>query len=123
MRFLLDTNILIRAIEERLREQSLTLLADRNNELYVSDVSLWEIAIKTGLGKLALPDDLDHQMAILGMTGLAITRDHISGYRELPLIHRDPFDRMLIAQAKTENLVIVTADRRFAEYDIGVMPA
>lgn len=57
------------------------------------------------------------------MATLPLERSHIAAYRELPLLHRDPFDRMLIAQAKVENLILVTRDRRFADYDVTVLPA
>src|SRR5688500_8899546 len=99
------------------------LLADQDNDLFVSRVSRWEIAIKAGLGKLQIPDDLDDQMHDLRIADLTLETSHIAAYRQLPLLHRDPFDRMLIAQAKVENLTIVTRDRRFAEYDVTVWPA
>lgn len=123
MRLLLDTHVLIRAIESSLRPEMIDLLADPENELFVSDVSLWEVAIKVGLGKLKTPDDLDDQMARLGMIGLPLERTHIAAYRSLPLLHRDAFDRMLVSQAQVENLILVTGDRLLADYDIAVIPA
>lgn len=123
MRFLLDSNVLIWSIEHALKPDVMNLLADRANELFVSRISLWEIAIKSGLGKLQIPEDLDEQLQALHMAALALEMSHIAAYRQLPLLHRDPFDRMLIAQAKVENLTIVTRDRRFAEYDVTVWPA
>jgi PIN domain nuclease of toxin-antitoxin system len=123
LRFLLDTNVLIRAIESSLRPDLIDLLADPENELFVSDISLWEVAIKSGLGKLRTPDDLDGQIERLGMSGLALDRTHIAAYRALPLLHRDPFDRMLVAQARAESLILVTSDRRLADYDVTVLPA
>lgn len=123
MRFLLDTNVLIWSIEQALKAEILDLLADPENDLLVSHVSLWEVAIKAGLGKLQIPGDLDDQLEALSMATLPLERSHIAAYRELPLLHRDPFDRMLIAQAKVENLILVTRDRRFADYDVTVLPA
>lgn len=123
MRLLLDTNVLIRAIEQNLRPDTLDLLADPANELFISDVSLWEVAIKTGLGKLKLPGDLAEQLQKLGILGLSLSRRHIAAYRDLPLLHRDPFDRMLVAQAGTEDMILVTQDRRLSDYDITVLPA
>lgn len=122
MRFLLDTTVLIWSIAEALRPEILDALADPENELFVSDISLWELAIKTGLGKIQTPPDLDEQMERLGMKGVQLNRTHIAAYRELPLLHRDPFDRMLVAQAKVENLILVTRDRLLADYDITVLP-
>jgi PIN domain nuclease of toxin-antitoxin system len=123
LRLLLDTHVLIRAIESSLRPEVIDLLADPENDLFVSDVSLWEVAIKAGLGKLKTPDDLDDQMVQLGMIGLPLERSHIAAYRSLPVLHRDPFDRMLVCQAQVENLILVTADHRLADYDITVLPA
>lgn len=123
MRLLLDTNVLIWAIAETLGRDTLDMLADAENELFVSDVSLWELAIKTGLGKLRTPDDLEDQLETLRIRPVPLQRSHIAAYRDLPLLHRDPFDRMLVAQARAENLILVTRDRRLADYDITVLPA
>jgi PIN domain nuclease of toxin-antitoxin system len=123
MRLLLDTNVLIRSIAGALRPEMMDTLDDPANELFVSHVSLWEIAIKTGLGKLRLPDDLDSQIEQLGLVELPLSRAHITAYRELPLLHRDPFDRMLVTQAKLEDLILVTGDKQLAEYDVTVLPA
>jgi PIN domain nuclease of toxin-antitoxin system len=123
LRLLLDTNVLIRAIEQNLRPETLDLLADPANELFVSDVSLWEVAIKTGLGKLKTPGDLDAQLEKLGIFGLPLSRNHIAVYRDLPLLHRDPFDRMLVAQAGAEDLILVTQDKQLSNYDVTVLPA
>src|SRR3546814_702438 len=91
--------------------------------LFVSDISLWEVAIKASLGKLQTPDDLEAQLELLRIQPMPLQRSHIAAYRELPLLHRDPFDRMLVAQAKAENLILVTRDRQLADYDITVLPA
>lgn len=123
MRLLLDTNVLIWSIAGSLGADTLTVLADSQNDLFVSDISLWEIAIKTGLGKLQVPPDLEIQLDRLDIAGLPLQRAHIAAYRDLPPLHRDPFDRMLVAQAKQENLILVTRDRQLADYDITVLPA
>lgn len=90
-------------------------------EVSVSIASLWEIAIKSGLGKLRAPDDLPERVERLGFELLALTLDHAWGVRSLPLHHRDPFDRLLIAQAQLEHLPIVTADTAFDAYDVDVI--
>ncbi|QDO96921.1 type II toxin-antitoxin system VapC family toxin [Ferrovibrio terrae] len=123
MRLLLDTNVLIQSIAGALRPDVMDMLDDPANELFVSHVSLWEIAIKSGLGKLRVPDDLDVQVEQLGIIELPLSRPHLAAYRELPLLHRDPFDRMLVTQARIENLILVTSDRQLAEYDVTVLPA
>lgn len=84
----------------------------------VSAASLWEIAIKARLGKLDAPDDLPRRVEQLGFDLLAITAEHAWQVRQLPLHHRDPFDRLLIAQAQVERLPIVTADPSFSAYDV-----
>jgi PIN domain nuclease of toxin-antitoxin system len=90
-------------------------------EVLVSIASLWEIAIKSALGKLNVPDDLPERVHALGFELLPITAEHAWHVRELPHHHGDPFDRVLIAQAQAESLSIVTADPAFADYDVTVI--
>lgn len=87
----------------------------------VSVASLWEIAIKSGLGKLQAPDDLPERVEQLGFELLAVTPEHAWRVRSLPSHHRDPFDRLLIAQAQLERLPIVTADAAVDAYDVDVI--
>jgi len=87
----------------------------------VSIASLWEIATKNALGKLRAPDDLPERLEELGFESLAVTLEHAWHVRSLPLHHRDPFDRLLIAQAQVERLPIVTADGAFGAYDIDLI--
>jgi PIN domain nuclease of toxin-antitoxin system len=84
----------------------------------VSVASLWEIAIKAALGKLDAPDDLPERVEHVGFYLLPVTADHAWQVRQLPLHHRDPFDRMLIAQAQVERLPIFTSDSVFGAYDV-----
>jgi len=84
----------------------------------VSVASLWEIAIKAGLGKLDAPDDLPTRVEEMGFYLLPVSADHAWQVRQLPLHHRDPFDRLLIAQAQVERLPIFTADPLFDAYDV-----
>jgi PIN domain nuclease of toxin-antitoxin system len=84
----------------------------------VSVASLWEIAIKLELGKLEAPDDLPARIEKAGFGILAVSAEHAWRVRELPSYHRDPFDRMLIAQAQVEREPILTADQVFASYDV-----
>ena len=119
--YLVDTHVLLWSWHQPNRispAQQAVLLSEAPT--FVSHASLWEIAIKTGLGKLTTIDDPagaaaeDHVL-------LPIVLPHIGAIRALPLHHRDPFDRMLIAQARAEGLTILTADRRFAAYDVAVV--
>ncbi|HEX3609483.1 MAG TPA: type II toxin-antitoxin system VapC family toxin [Solirubrobacterales bacterium] len=87
----------------------------------VSVASLWEIAIKVALGKLDAPDDLPARVEQLGFHLLPVNADHAWRVRRLPRHHRDPFDRLLIAQAQVERLPIITADSMFDAYDVTVV--
>lgn len=87
----------------------------------LSTASLWEIAMKSSLGKLEAPDDLPVQVEQLGFDLLPVTAEHAWRVRQLPLHHRDPFDRLLIAQAQLERVPIVTADPAFGDYDVTVV--
>lgn len=109
---------------ERLSAESGILLQDGSNELLLSAASSFEIAIKYTLGKLPLPapprNYVPDQIAKTGVATLPIEHGHALAVAELPLHHRDPFDRLLIAQARLEGLTIVTVDRRMAAYDVPV---
>jgi PIN domain nuclease of toxin-antitoxin system len=87
----------------------------------VSAASVWEIGIKAALGKLEAPDDLPERLSGLGFDLLPVTAAHGWRVKHIPFHHRDPFDRMLIAQAQLEELPILTADGAFAGYDVVVV--
>jgi PIN domain nuclease of toxin-antitoxin system len=97
------------------------------HELLLSAASAWEIAIKHGLGRLTLPEApeafVPRVMAQLGVTPLPIHHRHALRVASLPPRHRDPFDRLLVAQAQIEGVPILSADRGFAHYDVPVLPA
>ncbi len=86
----------------------------------MSIATVWEIGIKRGLGKLDAPDDLLDRIVENGFSWLAVDERHAWRASELPLHHRDPFDRLLVAQAQIEGIPIVTRDPRFAAYGVGV---
>lgn len=92
------------------------VLADRSNQVFVSAATAWELAIKKFKGKLVLAESATSRIARYGFTELPITIQHGEAAAELDWTHRDPFDRMLVAQAKVEGLTLVTADRRIREY-------
>lgn len=125
MRLLLDTHALIWWLEggARLRDEARAAIRSRANEVRVSPVSAVEIAIKVAKGKLGAPGDLVAQMARHGFTALPVTIEHGIAMLGFPAEHGDPFDRLLIAQARCEGLTIVTADRALAAYDVPIMPA
>jgi PIN domain nuclease of toxin-antitoxin system len=128
VRILLDTHIFLWLQTEPARlGEHLRLLEDRGNELIVSAVSSWEIAIKYGLGRLALPEPperyVPERLRIMGAKGLAIEHTHALAVAALPPLHRDPFDRLLVAQARLLEMTILTADPRVVEYPVRTLIA
>ena len=111
---------------KRLSQQARALLQDPDNELFLSAVSSWEIAIKYALGKLPLPaPPLEYvlgRMEASGISTLPIQHSHALHAGGLPLHHADPFDRLLIAQAQLENLRILTSDPQFKAYEVSLLP-
>lgn len=113
---LFDTNILIRWLAGDLVPEFLVTRV-RDEGAYVSPISIWEIWIKVRIGKLEIQtDSLVREIDDAQLTWLPVLPDHAEAVRDLPLLHRDPFDRLLLAQAKAEGLVIATTDRIFGEY-------
>jgi PIN domain nuclease of toxin-antitoxin system len=124
VRLLLDTPALLWWLADAgLTAQARDAVADPANAVAVSAVSAWEISIKKALGKLTAPDDLEHQVRAGGFLPLPISIAHGVAAGQLARHHEDPFDRMLIAQAQAEGLTIVTRDKRFADYDVALLPA
>ncbi|HEY9720460.1 MAG TPA: type II toxin-antitoxin system VapC family toxin, partial [Oscillatoriaceae cyanobacterium] len=113
-RLLLDTHVLLWALGEvrQLRPEVREAIADGRNVVYVSAASVWEAAIKRQLGKLEAPGDLVEAIAQCRLQPLTITMAHAQHAAELPMVHQDPFDRMLVAQAQLEGLTLVTRDSR-----------
>lgn len=124
MRLLLDTHALLWWLaDESLNDHARDAIADPANLVVVSAASAWEISIKKALGKLAAPDDLEHQLQAGGFAPLPISVRHGIAAGQLPHHHEDPFDRMLIAQAFAEGLTIVTRDKRFDDYRVPLLAA
>jgi PIN domain nuclease of toxin-antitoxin system len=120
MRLLLDTHVLLWWMFEhpRLTPDLKSLVADESNTILISSVSAFEITTKQALGKLDAPDDLEAQVEASGFTALPLTIGHGLAAGRLPLHHRDPFDRLLIAQAHCDDLTLVTANRKLLAYDV-----
>lgn len=125
MRLLLDTHVLLWSLTEprKLRRETREALEDEHNDVFVSAVSGWEIAVKRALGKLRAPDDLEAGVRQQGFLPLHLTFLHAEQAGALPPHHGDPFDRMLVAQAQVEGLAIVTRDARIPLYGIRTMKA
>lgn len=123
-RYLLDTNVVIWLLagdQDSVSESARTVINDRSNPLILSAVSVWEIAIKLSLGKLQAPGDWFEGVIGMDVEALPITLIHAKGVEGLPPHHRDPFDRLLIAQSIAEQAPIITSDARFCSYDIEVL--
>ncbi|QQR88097.1 MAG: type II toxin-antitoxin system VapC family toxin [Flavobacteriales bacterium] len=123
---LLDTHVLLWAMtdDKRLSPAARDIVTDKNHYVVISIVSLWEVAIKSSISKLDSRVTLrqfKNSLVQFEVDLLDMDTDHIESYTTLPLHHRDPFDRMLIAQAKHEGLHILTADPAFKLYDVNVL--
>lgn len=118
MRLLLDTHVLLwwRDDSPRLSPRAQGEIADPTNEIHVSTATLWEIIIKRGLGKLSFLDDLEDVVREESFGLMPISFQHLRRLETLPGLHRDPFDRILVAQALTEGMPLVTNDRALLAY-------
>lgn len=125
MRLLADTHVFLWWLrnDPALGVNTRELLGSADNEIYLSAVSVWEIGMKKALGKLKAPDRLDQIAADRGFIGLPITLTHADAAGKLEYHHADPFDRMLVAQARLEGLALVTADERIARYGVSILQA
>ena len=123
MRLLLDTHVLIWWLEggKNITPKVQDQISRPNNDVFISAASAWEIAIKKNSGKLKTPDDLEEQIKRHAFTPLPIELSHALRAGALPLHHRDPFDRMLVAQCQIEDLSLVTHDTKLSMYDVLVL--
>jgi PIN domain nuclease of toxin-antitoxin system len=96
---------------------------DHEPDIYVSSATVWEVTIKQAIGKLKEPADLPERIRNSGFRDLPVGSEHAIAAGRLPMIHRDPIDRMLIAQARCEDLTLVTRDSRCQQYEVAVLPA
>ena len=127
MKILVDTACWLWSLTEpeRLNKRARDLLSDSRQELFLSAASSWEIAIKAALGKIELPDPpekyIPARMAAFNIMRLPVEHSHALRVFTLASHHRDPFDRILIAQAQIEGMAILTADRAFGAYDVKII--
>jgi PIN domain nuclease of toxin-antitoxin system len=121
---LVDTNVIVWLLlgnRSRVSEAARVALEDERNRVVVSAATVWEIAVKRSVGKLTIEDGWSRALARLGFDALPVTSIHADEVEHLPWHHRDPFDRLLVAQAKTEGLELVSADARLAAYGVGLV--
>jgi len=127
MKVLLDTHAFLWWIgnDPRLSQPARESIASSSNEVFFSVASAWEMSVKARLGKLKLQADfeqfLKEHLANSGFTVLPISFSHVLGLDRLPLLHRDPFDRMLISQSQCESMPLITADAQIRQYDAQVL--
>lgn len=123
-RLLLDTNVVIWLLtsnREAISKRALSDLLNEDNTISVSAVSPWEISIKQSVGRLELGPNWPRSLLQLDVDQMPMTAEHASRIEDLPWHHRDPFDRMLVAQAMTENCSIISADKHLGDYDVEVI--
>ena len=123
MNLLLDTHIVLWWLSDsgKLSKKSRSIISDTNNFIFVSVATGWEIAIKKSIGKLAAPDDFSKALQVNSFQPIIINLEHAELAGSLPHHHEDPFDRMIIAQSKIENLTVLTHDKNFKLYNIEVI--
>ena len=126
MRLLLDTHALLWLLDDRgLSATAQAVFLDPENEVFFSAASYWEICIKISIDKLNIGDDwvnqIDREMTLNGIKWLPVEISHCLELLTLPHHHRDPFDRLLIAQARSEGLSLLSADPNFGRYDVPVV--
>lgn len=123
MNFLIDTHVLLwwSSQPRRLAQPAQDVIADADNRVFVSVATAWEVAIKMGLGKIRLAMPLETELAQRGFDRLGISFAHAERAGSLPHHHRDPFDRMLVAQAQVEGLTIITRDPQLEPYGAPIL--
>jgi PIN domain nuclease of toxin-antitoxin system len=120
VRYLLDSHVLLWWLgkSSKLPAAHEDAIRDQASEIMVSAITVAELQIKSSIGKLGIPDNLNEVVREMGFVSLPFTERHAATLRTLPFHHRDPFDRMLISQAQTDGLVFLTTDERCRKYDI-----
>lgn len=124
-RYLLDSQVVLwwLADADRLADHAVSAISSTENEILVSVASIWELTIKMSLGKLKIDGDLRQHVREQWFQELPIGGHHAVEVAKLPWHHRDPFDRLLVAQARCEGLTLVTSDKVMSEYDVQTLPA
>lgn len=125
MQYLLDTHVVLWwfTTPEKINTKARKIIRDKSNTIFLSSASFWEMAIKKSLGRLTLPHNLIEAVAAESFKILPIMPEESLGVADLPLLHSDPFDRLLIVQAKLHDLIIITKDSKIGQYPVVIMKA
>lgn len=129
MRYLLDTVVWLWSLwePERISRKAHEVMNDLDQEIFLSAVTAWEVAIKSSVGKLTLPEAptsyVPRRMIEQGLRPLQVSHEHALAVFNLPQHHGDPFDRLLIAQARIEDMVLISSDKIFEHYDVPLLRA
>jgi len=125
MQYLLDTHVILWWLTEpkKIKQKALKTISDRNNRIFISSASFWEIGIKKGLGRIIIPHNIIETLLNEGFEILSISAEAGLGVADLPMIHSDPFDRLLVIQAKLNDLIIITNDAKINDYPVVIIPA
>ena len=125
MKYLVDTHIFIWWMKQdkRIKKEIKSILQDPQNYIYLSIATVWEIVVKKKIGKLKVPHDWKVTLKESNFLLLPISLEHVYKLENLPLHHRDPFDRMLVSQAIVENATLITGDNKLWQYDVALLKA
>src|SRR5207244_2318854 len=120
MQYLLDTCVILWwfTTPEKIRPKAQKIIRDKSNSIFLSSASFWEMAIKKSLGRLTLPHNLIEAVTLESFKILPIMPEESLGVADLPLLHSDPFDRLLVMQAKLNDLIIITRDSKMVDYPV-----
>ena len=123
MAFIMDAHVLIWVANDphNLPSRVLSILNNPENSVYISIASLWELRIQQSIGRLILPKNFFHLLHLSGYKILHITVDHLEKLLDLPLLHRDPFDRIIIAQALAEEFILISKDAMIQQYNVSTV--
>ena len=123
MNLILETHIILWWLDnnDTLPERYFKAISDSNNICFISSATIWEISIKSGLGKLEIPDNLTDILQKEGFSELPVSWNHAAMVRQLPLYHKDPFDRLIIAQTIVEDFTLLTVDKIIPEYGVTIL--
>lgn len=123
MKYLLDTHIVLWWLlePEKINQKTREIIGDKENDIFVSSVSFWELGIKSALGRFTIPRNIIEVLVNEGFKMLPIAPEEALGVMDLPPLHQDPFDRLLIVQAKFNDLVLITKDKKILNYPLAVL--